>query len=658
MKISKNTKLKEKQLLGIFFLVVILLNIISMIYVHAFSIDPPNYDRKGAKFGEIPIQYNSNTESLGYIDNQNISLHWFIHVTDIHLTHDNNSERNQAYSRFINYSYYNIHPFTVIVTGDLIGGQRHGFYDNISGNPETQYMNYFSIVNSSPYRTDPNLYRYLDSPGNHDRNADWGARSFLNYTLTGSRLGTTQALFSANFSSGTTTYSVLDSAPYNAPPVLFGSEGHLDSIDLSEYELFLKKTETAETKFSFHHHHPLITFGAYNSPTSNILQSEMSLNSKYGVDAVFYGHTHMEFMETYGDCVWIMGDRWGDQYVDTDTGETLTNSYHLVSIDNNGVNYQEVYFSSLPNIIVTNPSNPYFLDSNDKISNTRGDGHIRTLVFGNESDPIKSVDYQLDSGNWIPMSLTQNSEVLYESSRGSSISPLYAIPNDGKAHTVKIRVKLASGEIHYQEAQVSYNAARKMFFEGILIGLLIGLIGIVFVINRDNYPLKRADGKRRRLTREEKVEKRKEWNQSHNKPWWLPFAGFSIFISFILIPWGVFPLIQSSPTLVYSSFLYNPAIGSFFVIESLIYVSIIFVFGLLSLYWGIRTYHPEVVNFGSFLIIINTIFVIGIAFESYNAAGLFLPGIYVQLGLAICIFLGNFKNTFATRLIKKFIKKS
>ena len=262
------------------------------------QLDP--FPRPESKFGIIPIQFGQNTEDLGYIDDSQISLYWFIHITDVHINSNENDTNLANFKDFLNFSYYNIAPLTVINTGDMIMGQRPDSYVNISEKVIKEWTNYFSAINSSPYATDPNPYRYLETPGNHDRNSDWGAQAYMNYTLTGRNHGTIQTFFSANFSRGSVAFSMIDTTPWSAPPVILGSEGHLDAMDLDEYHRFLELNKESKNKFTFFHHPAVEAFGIAPTSKSIMPKTLLELNRQYGVDISFFGHSHFHFLETYG----------------------------------------------------------------------------------------------------------------------------------------------------------------------------------------------------------------------------------------------------------------------------------------------------------------------------------------------------------------------
>jgi hypothetical protein len=364
----------------------------------------------------------------------------------------------------------------------------------------------------------------------------------------------------------------------------------------------------------------------------------------------------MQFHETIGDMVAIMGDRFADEYSVDDYGEKTRWYYQIVSIDNSGMNFVNVPFSHLPNMIITNPSNPIFLDENDPIADTRGDGHIRALVFPDPSDPIEIVEYRIDGGDWTPMVLYKTSDILYESSRGGD--PV--IPNDKNDHIVEVRAKAVSGKLLLQTTKVAYSPERKLFWEGILMGIMFFFIGVVIVQNRDNYPLKRSDGHRRRLTHEEKVAKRVQKNNEKQRPWWMPILAWGAVLTFFFVPWGIFPIWQGQFVPVYAFFVNYPMYPMYF-IEASLYCAGIILFGFASLYWGIRTFHPDGANFGGFTLVANAIFTIYYVWDKYPGAPMMFPALYFYIFAGLAIMAGCFRKTylgkFVTRLFSKPPKK-
>lgn len=645
---------KKRTFVGIFFGITFLINILSWTVVYSTPLPEPLPPRNPAQYGTVPIISNGNTEALGYIDDDQISVHWFIHLTDIHVSENANNSYNRVIQEFLNYSYNYIHPFTLILTGDMSTGQHPPIYDHIEvgGDAYLEAINYFNIANNTPYATDPNPYRYLDITGNHDRNCDWGAQLFLNNSLIGTKLHTTQAFFRANFSHGSAIYSALDAGgPLMGLPVPFGSEGNLDQKDLSEYSEFLKLNADAEHKFTFEHVHPLETSGRIKVNYTPFWQSGLDLSQHYGVDSYFYGHTHMVFHETFGEMVIMMGDRFRDMYVNETTGQITGYNYRIIAVDGAGINYLSASYTEPTQIMITNPSNPLYLDSHDSIKNTRGDGNIRVLVFTPKIHLLNRVEYQIDSGAWMPMVRYRSASMLFESNRDT-----LAIPDDNKEHSVRVRAIFSDGTTYTQTAFSTDIPERKPYWQNILTIVFSSFMGIAVIVNRDNLPLRRADGSRRRLTHVEKVQKRVTRNERMQKPWWFAYLGWAVVITFFCIPWGILPIVHGAPAVVYA-FQVIAVPESLFMLEALVYSAGILLLAFPFLYWGIRTYHPEAVNFGAFVVAANGGVLVYVAVRFFGLHGLILPAAYLYLIMGLTLMLGNLKNTFAVRMIRKLWQK-
>lgn len=650
---------KAQVLFGFFILFIVTINLGCFILIQTQPA-PPLLERPQAKYGSVPIQSFSDTEQYGYIDDNQISMAWFLHVSDLHLETEANSSTSLALGQFLNFSYNQIHPLTVIVTGDQVKGQRPDNWVNLSGRVEQEWKTYFEIANKSPFAADPNPYRYIETAGNHDRNADWNAQYFLNYTLAGRKLGTIQSFFSINLSYGKTLFSILDSSPYLAPPAPLGSEGNLDQDDVDEYTKFLLDNEDAEHIFSFQHHHPLECFGLTSDPSSGLFKDISAYHQQFNVDAVFYGHAHSNFVETYGDVVYLMGDRFGDKY-NTGNGIETQYYYHIVAIDSGGVNYINVPFSDIeqgkPHILITNPSNGLFLDNHDSIANTRGDGHIRALIFTNETTEIKGVAWQIDDGEWNPMlPYLGTSKLLYESQRGLPSDPMDAIPDDNKNHIVRIRVEMEDGAFYYSEASVDYQPIRKPWWQIFVLLIIIGVISIVIKDNSYYLPFERTRFRFKRISYAEKNSKRKAKNAEKNRPWWFPMATLSIILCFLLLPWAIFPINQGYPGIIYSLFYYTGSFGPTFTFETLLYTALIPFVVIPLLIAGTRNYNPEKVNLASILLLLNCAFVIWEINYDFGIHGMILPAIFFYISMGLVILIRNFRNTIGYRLLRKKFK--
>lgn len=643
---------REKRLFGGLLIGIFLLNCLAISLQTLYPVPLPRPIRTAASMSTISAEKGGKTENLGYIDDDQISLLWFLHVTDIHFGTDAMNPTVTNYADFLNKSYAWIKPFTIALTGDLISGQYSQELETANAKITGELANYYRVANASPYATDPNPYRYIEVAGNHDRYTDWGAAIFLNYTLSGQRLGTVQKFLHVNLSRGEILMNFLDGGgPMEAPPIPYCSEGNLDRDDMEEYVTALASYPTADTILTFHHQHPGESFGW--TPTVPF-RTVTQLNREFGVDAVFYGHTHMDFYETWGDTVLIMGDRFRDAYGTPDTPEFNQFQYKIVTWDSQGLNFKSAHLTQFPQVVITNPSNALFLDKKDAIHDTRGDGHVRALVFADPSDPITSVQYSLDGGDWFAMEQYGNTTVLFESDRGTPQDPAVALPADGQEHLVHVKVSTFSGKQIIEDAWVHYAPVRKPFITNALWGIF-SFFGVVWIVqNRDNYPLKRADRRYRRLTHAEKVQKRMQHNLTKNKPWWLPVMGFGVLLSFLIVPVGVYPLFQGGFGAVYSWGI-TSSIGYTFVMEPFLFQGLKILLIFPALYWGTRTYHPELVNCGAFLTWVNGIIQIVLGYDSYGMIGLLSPSGWLDLGLGLTISIAQFKHLLIYRILKGFV---
>ncbi len=611
---------------------------------------PNPFPRPQSLFVEVPIQFGGNTEHLGYIDDSQISLYWFIHITDVHINSDENDTNLANFKEFLNYSYNRISPFTVINTGDMIMGQRSDSYVILSEKVMKEWTNYFGAVNSSPYATDPNPYRYLETPGNHDRNADWGARVYLNYTLAGQKHGTIQTFFSANFSRGAAAFSMLDTTPWAATPGSLGSEGHLDQADLDEYHRFLEFNKNSLNKFTFFHHPAVEAIGIAPTSLSPLPKTLFALNREYGVDISFFGHSHFHFLETFGQSAHIMGDRFKDsaEYLTTNTQEK--NFYHIISVDNGGINFINVPLSADPQIVITNPSNPIFLTSRNPYRTTRGDGNIRTLVFTRENNTVAKVEYNLDGKEWKSMNpYNGTSRVLWESSRSVDET----IPSDGKDHKIVVRVTMNDGKIYYQSAEATSKRKTQMVWELIFIALIAIPIAICLFVNRVKissiwYTI---SNRKQKLTKIER--KTIDLHKQQELSIQISYLAFSLLIFSFTIPWALLPVFQGGYGAVFSWGGVLSMRGIDWFVEAVVFTFGNIVAGLPILYSGIQKKSRGLVIFSSTIIFANTSYFMFRASIQYSAI-LFEPGFFIDLTLSIIIIVITLKET---QIIKKMRNK-
>ena len=618
---------------------IITINSISAAIIIENPAPPDPFPRPESKFGEIPIQFGADTEHLGYVDDSQISLYWFIHITDVHINSNENDTNLADFKEFLNFSYYNIAPFTVINTGDMIMGQRPDSIVKISEKVIKEWTNYFSAVNSSPYATDPNPYRYIETPGNHDRNSDWGARAYLNYTLAGRNHGTIQIFFSANFSRGPGAFSMLDSSPWSAPPVILGSEGHLDAMDLDEYHRFLEMNKDSINKFTFFHHPAVEAFGIAPTSLSIMPKTLLQLNRQYGVDICFFGHSHFHFLETYGQSAHMMGDRFKDyaEYAETHLQEK--NFYHIISVDNGGINYINVPMDADPQILITNPSNPLFLNQRNQRNSTRGDGNIRALIFTKQNDSIEKVEYMIDStGEWSSMNRYNGTSArIWESVRSAD----GVIPNDGKNHKITVKVTMKNGEIFYQYAESTAHRKLQMVWELIFAALII----LPLVLSLFVYFIKKN--------------KKTQTNISNKTeaPQIISFLSLALVIFSFVIPVAVVPTFQGGFGGIFGWAGVISTRGIDWFSEGVMYVSLKISLGLLFLALGFRkqNFKYGFALLAQLTIITNAILFVPRFFRAYNGF-IFAPGFFIDLCLSVVIIIIIIRESKWFEKIKRIIK--
>ena len=409
----------------------------------------------------------------------------------------------------------------------------------------------------------------------------------------------------------------------------------MDGEDLDEDHRFLEENKGCVNKFTFFHHPAEEAFGMSPTSVSPMPKTLMGLNSEYGVDISFYGHSHFHSLETFGQSAYMMGDafKFNKKFVEYNLSKE--HSYHIVSVDNGGINFINVPITADPQIIITNPTNPVFLTDRSPSKNTRGDGNVRTLIFTKENDTVDKVEYRLDNNEWQPMNpYNGTSKRLWESPRTLQS----AIPDDGQNHKITVRVTMKNGDVYYESAEATSQRKVKMIWELVLIITIISAMGICLFKNRDNLPLMRSDNVRRRLTKEEKNAKRARIAKENQIPALVFHLVYAIIICTFVLPWGIYPLFQGGNVMVFSTGAILSVRGFDWLSEAFLFTCPILILGIPLMLDGIRYNRPDNAWFGALAVLVNSAFMVFYSYDSFEIIT-FTPGLFVNIVLSLLVLV-------------------
>ena len=333
----------------------------------------------------INSYFNSNfhlTQS-GTIENGSRHLFWFIHITD---TQDCwvDAEKTQAFNRFLNETFSTIRPKYIINTGDLVNTDHEDFWARNDGQWDLEWLAYNNTLN----QTGMNTSVYIDLMGNHDVYGDPKFSYYYNYSLLGSSKGVTQYSWNYSNPSGKFAFIGLHTPDNDGVEYPFALFGAMNQVELDWYEKQLQAYNDAEIIFTFGHHPLYDTLSGLSSSGNNLLQ----LHDKYGVDAYFYGHNHMNLNEYYPE----LG---GIRAIQTTMFSDNRGSYRIVAVDGTGISSEVGSVGEWPQGIITNPpagDHLYQDYDNDLLTEINS---IRVLAW----DPtgVVNVRIRVGDGSWI-----------------------------------------------------------------------------------------------------------------------------------------------------------------------------------------------------------------------------------------------------------------
>jgi len=296
-------------------------------------------------------------------------LSWFVHITDIHISHLEAPDRTQQLQEFVQSTLKVLKPDLVLCGGDLTDAKRAGHLS--ADQNKEEWETYHRVVTN---RWNAGNLPWLDIRGNHDNlnvlSRDSDNNMFANYSVQGpnGRLHSYVVPWESrkqkiNFVAIDATWEVGMTFPFNFNGYLDAEERNL----LDGIRSNLNKTDSVT-----------IMFGHY--PSSVVYQSDYLRDFISSGLVYMSGHLHDLAFFKMNNMYSFHGDKQGLELELVDW--KINRAFRLFSIDHGIFSFKDVRFGLWPVVLPTFPKDSQFWmpnrESMDKLKNA---DVIRVLAF-------------------------------------------------------------------------------------------------------------------------------------------------------------------------------------------------------------------------------------------------------------------------------------
>ncbi|CAF0901873.1 unnamed protein product [Adineta ricciae] len=359
--------------------------------------------------------YNQQNNCLAneFLGSTGQHLFYFVHVTDIHITHFGNADRMDQFERFCNEIIKSmIKPRVTVVSGDLTHNRDPTF---ASDQYEEEWVMYRNILN----RTNVTQHTaWLDMRGNHDCFMDPNPESKAsNYRIYSHQGPVHKGSYQYTLTTGDNdTYSFVgvDMCPRPGAGRPFNFLGHISKEEMDNIRQLSTQTKSSNTTIFFGHYPLSFTY-------SNGLDELME-------HAVAYlnGHLHSGIKHLYA--------RHSNGLLELELGDWKDNRrFRLITLDSGILSFEDFRFDQPIYAVISNPKAAKFKTSREPLSRLSESTHIRIVIFS--KFPIVDVRVSID-GKFLGNAVKAiDHESLYVLAWNAS---LY---NDGRLHDLTVEIK-------------------------------------------------------------------------------------------------------------------------------------------------------------------------------------------------------------------------
>ncbi len=300
------------------------------------------------------------------------NLFWFIHLSDIHISHHGDGRGAENLADFLTTSLRAVKPRFVVATGDLTDAK--GESGILTEQSVEEWQEYQSLLKKSGLYDRGDFW--FDLRGNHDcfdvPSSGHSKNLFAQYSR--SKESSYGHIFSERF--GKYGIIAVDGAPEVGSARPFNFFGILTSAKMDSLVAHLDHMESGQVDHVFViAHYPIVTlrFERGTRPEDTFPRQSRRFS------AFLSGHLH-RLVGGLGDELYSLKPTG---FLDLEVGDMKDNRmYRIIAVDHDMISFVDTNIDQKVAVIVTNPKNAAFhLAHHEDISAIERSTHIRVLIF-------------------------------------------------------------------------------------------------------------------------------------------------------------------------------------------------------------------------------------------------------------------------------------
>ncbi|CAF0755501.1 unnamed protein product [Didymodactylos carnosus] len=351
------------------------------------------------------VDIESTNEYLGPL---NKHLFWFVHVTDLHITHIGHEDRAEQFEKFCTETLINlIKPPVVVVTGDLVHSVGDWIHNHGSTEQyEEEWIRYNEILNRTKITENT---AWLDMRGNHDNFMDSDPDSLKSYYRRYSHQGLnhSSSYHYVHKTSEGDQYSFIgiDMCPRPGAGRPFNFLGQITKSEMRHLLTLTEQTKMSNATIFFGHYPLSFTYSSTSPGIQYIMRNAL---------AYLNGHLHAGIPHLYA--------LHSNGLLELELGDWKVHRlFRLVTIDGGLLAFTDFQYNKSIYAVITNPKRAKYKTPRESLYRLKQSTHIRILIFSKHqinnvrvSIDSKFIGYAVNSINNLNLFILQWNTSLYE----------------------------------------------------------------------------------------------------------------------------------------------------------------------------------------------------------------------------------------------------
>ncbi len=405
--------------------------------------------------------------NFSVIPDNNRDIHWFVHVTDLHISKFHDPRRTEDFRGFCRFLTSVVNPTAIIVTGDITDAKEANFHG--SGQIVDEWSAYHQLVQDCRILS---TTKWLDLRGNHDVFGVVSHKSSDNYFRDFSVQGQYHPrsyMETIERKGKTITFVAVDATPTPGLKRLFNFFGVVAREELELVKEFLSRSKESDYSIVFGHYPTAAVFTFGERSLRDLLNGRIYLCGHYHT-AVGYVH-RMYTRHANGLLELELGD-WKD-----------FRKYRIFAFDQGFLAFvDQTFHADKANvaIIVTKPKSSMFIAQGESLVGVRRSEFVRVLVFSDTQ--IHNVRLLLPGTEGSVLMTRQELSSVDESESPLFTAPWKPMDYGYGLHTLKVQVTLEDGSKVEEEHVFSLDGTQRNYDAGARFFLMVDLMPFTLMV--------------------------------------------------------------------------------------------------------------------------------------------------------------------------------